>query len=450
MKLSQKRVSKIFQDLNFATLDLSGAAEQVASVSRDMRGATQEEFDTLSNALATNHEITSKVEQSKGDAVSLSKDSGRLKDLASVGIDTVSKMVSASKEIQNQVLRLRSEAVERNENLLKTLSIVQEISQKTKLIDDIVFQTKLLSFNASVEAARAGDSGKGFAVVAQEIGSLAEMSGRASREIASIVKESVSIVQTTVDSDRTKMENLTNEISEKSSLGYEHSANCEQILSEIGKSIGSNNQMIERIRNSSAEQAEGVTLLETSYNQLLEMIERSRLISNQAMEHATIFQTQTKTLKNILGSVADQYDITAADRNKLQKFEWNSSLMLKIPKMDEEHKVLVSMINDIISALEETRATGSDVRFKKVFQLFAQFTVQHFADEEAYMEKIGYPSIASHKKIHVNLLDQVKFYNQQISEGKFETEKLTSFLRNWITSHIMGVDSQYAKFNETN
>ncbi|MBC7465119.1 MAG: hypothetical protein H7256_03945 [Bdellovibrio sp.] len=50
---------------------------------------------------------------------------------------------------------------------------MEEIGNKTKVINDIVFQTKLLSFNASVEAARAGEHGKGFAVVAEEVGKLA-------------------------------------------------------------------------------------------------------------------------------------------------------------------------------------------------------------------------------------------------------------------------------------
>ena len=53
-------------------------------------------------------------------------------------------------------------------SLPKVLEIIKTIEDKTKVINDIVFQTKLLSFNASVEAARAGEAGKGFAVVASK------------------------------------------------------------------------------------------------------------------------------------------------------------------------------------------------------------------------------------------------------------------------------------------
>ena len=68
---------------------------------------------------------------------------------------------------------------------------IEEIGAKTEVIDDIVFQTKILSFNASVEAERAGELGRGFGVVAQEVGNLAAMSGQSAIEIASIVKSAM-------------------------------------------------------------------------------------------------------------------------------------------------------------------------------------------------------------------------------------------------------------------
>ena len=61
---------------------------------------------------------------------------------------------------------------ESNKEIQEIVKVIAEIGNKTKVINDIVFQTKLLSFNASVEAARAGENGKGFAVVAEEVGKL--------------------------------------------------------------------------------------------------------------------------------------------------------------------------------------------------------------------------------------------------------------------------------------
>lgn len=67
------------------------------------------------------------------------------------------------------------------------INFVEEVSSKSKVIHDIAFKTKVLSFNASVEAERAGARGRGFSIVAQEMKRLAEISGKAAEEIASLV-----------------------------------------------------------------------------------------------------------------------------------------------------------------------------------------------------------------------------------------------------------------------
>src|SRR5690606_10248254 len=70
---------------------------------------------------------------------------------------------------------------------------------KTEVINDIVFQTKVLSFNASVEAAKAPhESGKGFSEVATQIGDLSTLSANASLEISHILEQSVSQVDTII------------------------------------------------------------------------------------------------------------------------------------------------------------------------------------------------------------------------------------------------------------
>ena len=89
-----------------------------------------------------------------------------------------------------------------NEEVEKIISIIKTIGDRTKVINDIVFQTKLLSFNASVEAARAGEMGKGFSVVAEEVGNLAKMSGDAAQEISAILDDSITTVHSIIE--RTK------------------------------------------------------------------------------------------------------------------------------------------------------------------------------------------------------------------------------------------------------
>lgn len=69
-----------------------------------------------------------------------------------------------------------------------------EISKIVKMIDDIAFQTNILSLNASVEAARAGQAGKGFAVVAGEVGNLAKKSAESVKNTTTLIEETIAAV----------------------------------------------------------------------------------------------------------------------------------------------------------------------------------------------------------------------------------------------------------------
>src|SRR3954468_23516662 len=109
------------------------------------------------------------------------------------GRESALKASQQADERLKTVQRLQSAmaAIKESNDLLNDLKTsFQAIQNKTRVINDIVFKTKLLSFNASIEAARAGQYGKGFSVVAEEVGRLAQTSGKAAKEIEALLSES--------------------------------------------------------------------------------------------------------------------------------------------------------------------------------------------------------------------------------------------------------------------
>ena len=128
------------------------------------------------------------------------------------------------------------------------------------------------------------------------------------------------------------------------------------------------------------------------------------------------------------------------------KFNWTQALQLDIPPMDQDHKTIISMMEELNSLVTEN---GSHDRIKSSFMKLLDFTKDHFRREENFMESIKFPGLASHKIIHTRLLDQLSEYYSEFSETKKVPEKLLSFLSMWLRAHICGIDMKYADFTKS-
>ena len=440
----RKKMMINIDDVTTISFDLTGSAEQVGTVSTDLLSSSQEQLDTLNSTVSASHEINSMIMRTSDNAKELSENAVHLQNMANEGRSIVQNMVTSSLEIKEGSEHFKEQMQESISELSNALLVIQEIADRTKLINEIVFQTKLLSFNASVEAARAGEHGKGFAVVAEEIGKLAQVSGNSSIEIAKIVERSVSSVNQALEKTKKKVEDLTSATAKRSDAGYTQAKSCETIFSSINGKISEIASMVQEISTATNEQSIGVEQLDHAIGNLQEVADRNRLVASQSTEHAHSFAAQTKQLIKI---TEDMKFLLPKDKNKkirLQQFVWSEKYMLGVNKMDDEHKVLVDKINFLVANLESQYEKKNKTTLMAAFKDLAAYTREHFAHEEKFMQSIHYPQFASHKKIHEKLLDQVGRYGQQIENGTLDDQKLISFLRNWLISHIMGVDMQYA------
>jgi len=449
--LRNKKEKSIFQNLKSIkklSESLLGSSHQVSHVSRDLGDASKEQSDHLQRTVSASHEINSMVEKTSETTDRLKIQSADLSTEAKNGREIINRLVNTTQEMKEESYHFKVELDQSIQDLNQTLLAIEKIAEKTKLINEIVFQTKLLSFNASVEAARAGDQGKGFAVVAEEVGKLAQMSGNVSNEIAMIVDSSLKTVKDTVSQTKSKVENLTTQSEKMSDKNFELVKKCDEIFSTIDTNITETLSLVEQINIASHEQLVGVNDLNNAIIQLQEVADRNLLVASQATEHSNEFIHQASDLVANVKEVNTTMHINDKVIT-LERFDWNDRLQLGVNEMDDEHKILISKINDLIAALESQYVKKDKTKLLKAFDAMAEYTIEHFRDEEKFLQSFEYPQFESHKKIHEKLLTQVGEYRHLIANDNLDDMILINFLRNWLVSHIMGVDMQYAhKYKE--
>ena len=155
-------LQEIAKSLDKSSSNLNGSSILLSDKGSALKNAVSGQSAGLRQASASVDEINS-MAKSNSDSAQLSLESSKksMKILQN-GKATVEEMKSSIDDISKGNNVLKNEMEKSNEEISKVITLISAIEGKTKVINDIVFQTKLLSFNASVEAARAGEHGKRF------------------------------------------------------------------------------------------------------------------------------------------------------------------------------------------------------------------------------------------------------------------------------------------------
>ncbi|MGE5483106.1 MAG: bacteriohemerythrin [Bacteroidota bacterium] len=123
---------------------------------------------------------------------------------------------------------------------------------------------------------------------------------------------------------------------------------------------------------------------------------------------------------------------------------WQQNYSVNVDMLDRQHQKLIDLINELHSAM--AGGQGRAV-LGNVLAGLGEYTRVHFATEENYMQKYGYPGYEQHQTQHqffVNKLDQ---FRQDFAAGRFTvTQDVLSFLRDWLINHIKGSDKAYSRF----
>ena len=286
-----------------SSTDVASAATQIASSSTELSESSTEQAAAIQETAASVDEVSAMIKKNSENAERSQNSSVESREIAESGsrqVETMMQSIGAISEANERIMR---QVEEGNREISEIVKVITEIGQKTKVINDIVFQTKLLSFNASVEAARAGEHGKGFAVVAEEVGNLAQMSGNAAKEITDMLDNSVKKVEGIVVRTKESVAALIADAKHKVESGTEVARGCGDALEKILGSVKSVDQLVTEIAHASKEQATGMNEITRAMSELDKATSQNSTVSQQCAAASEQLSGQAQAMNQLVGEL---------------------------------------------------------------------------------------------------------------------------------------------------
>jgi hemerythrin-like metal-binding protein len=124
---------------------------------------------------------------------------------------------------------------------------------------------------------------------------------------------------------------------------------------------------------------------------------------------------------------------------------WSDKMSVGVASLDEEHKKLVDLLNELHDGIQAGKAYGV---LAHVLDALVSYTANHFKHEEELFARTGYPASTEHKREHDHLTGQVMDIQSKLKSGDRETlsYEVVNFLKNWLFNHIQGSDKFYGPY----
>jgi hemerythrin len=123
---------------------------------------------------------------------------------------------------------------------------------------------------------------------------------------------------------------------------------------------------------------------------------------------------------------------------------WTKKYSVNVRELDEQHKRLFALINDLHDALKvgEGRKATSDILGRLI-----EYAALHFHTEERYLATCDYPEFSAHRRAHGYFVEKVFEYQRDFEAGRISVPiDVMRFLMDWLLEHIEGTDKKYAPF----
>ncbi len=371
-KTIAENISELFATVLNSGENLSYDIEKLSSESIKLETASSEQTASIEQTASAILQISSNMQNSSQSVANMSDLANKVTVLSDQGTIFATQTAQSMEDINIQV---------------------NAINDSIAIIDQIAFQTNILSLNAAVEAATAGEAGKGFAVVAGEVRNLATRSSQAASQIKELVEKA------TIKSNQGKS------ISDKMIVGY----------SELNEKISQTKKMIDNVSNASKEQQNAVSEVNVAVEQLNITTQQNATTSS----HMKILSQDVKKLSNILIHTAS--DASFDETIRMQVCDNKLTNLLNSYKLDHIHLKDKSFSNlnnckkfDIINHHECKLGIWMDEEEKSG----KQFTKTSNWNELKEIHKTSHDTIQKYIDGNANKIDSKELYHLAIDTEK--------------------------------
>ncbi|MCX6170187.1 MAG: methyl-accepting chemotaxis protein [Ignavibacteriales bacterium] len=308
-KMIKQSINNLGDSVGSILREVSEAVQATASASNQISSSTEEMSAGAQEQSAQTTEVAGAVEEMTKTIFETTKNSGQASDAAKNAGNIAKeggKVVGETIDGMNKI----AEVVQRSADTVQVLGKrSDEIGEIVQVIDDIADQTNLLALNAAIEAARAGEQGRGFAVVADEVRKLAERTTKATKEIATMIRQ----IQKDTEGAVVSMQQGTEEVEKGKALAEKAGQSLKEIITGAQDVV----DMSTQVAAASEEQSSAAEQISKNIESISSVTQQSAAGVQQIAKAAEDLNRLTDNLQNLVS----QFKINESDNVLKSNFE---------------------------------------------------------------------------------------------------------------------------------